>query len=119
MGTSLKRFILWDYARGSWQYDLVVALILVFIFLTPREIFRDQPHAQSVVLLPSDKEGQDEVFYLEPRLLEDAPEAERFAKASQLVKKQDGKRLELYRLTPIFDSEQDIKGYMAYTRPAK
>src|SRR5438309_1891400 len=46
----LKRFILWDFPRASWQYDLIVALILAFIFLTPRDLFRDQPripHASS------------------------------------------------------------------------
>ena len=36
MLTGLKRFILWDYARGSLQYDLMVVLILAFIFVTPR-----------------------------------------------------------------------------------
>ena len=36
----LKRFILWDFKRGSWQYDVIVGLILAFIFLTPREVFR-------------------------------------------------------------------------------
>ena len=38
----LKRFILWDYPRASWQYDVMVGIILAFIFLTPREWFRDQ-----------------------------------------------------------------------------
>jgi hypothetical protein len=40
--TGLKRFILWDYPRAGWQYDLMVGLILAFIFLTPRDWFRDQ-----------------------------------------------------------------------------
>ena len=38
--SGFKRFILWDYPRASWQYDVMVALILAFIFLTPREVFR-------------------------------------------------------------------------------
>ena len=29
----LKRFVLWDYARATWQYDVMVAIILAFIFL--------------------------------------------------------------------------------------
>lgn len=32
----------WDYRRGSWQYDVLCALILAFIFLTPAEVF-DRP----------------------------------------------------------------------------
>ena len=40
----LKRFILWDFPRGGWQYDVVVGIILAFIFLTPIWVnFRDKP----------------------------------------------------------------------------
>ena len=50
----VKRFIFWDYPRAGWQYDIMVGLILAFIFLTPRDWFRDQPKASSVVMLPSE-----------------------------------------------------------------
>src|SRR5437868_14802188 len=56
-----KRLIFWDFARASWQYDVVVALILLFIFATPREWFHDQPRASSVVLL-SPSHGVNRVF---------------------------------------------------------
>ncbi|MDX2153877.1 MAG: hypothetical protein SFV54_24260 [Bryobacteraceae bacterium] len=108
----MKRFILWDYPRAGWQYDLMVGLILAFIFLTPREWFRDQPRAGSIVMLPA--EQQTNVYWLEPDLLLAVPEERRFANAAELLKAQ--KRLELVRLEPIFDSEQEIRGFMAYTR---
>jgi len=114
----LKRVIFWDFPRASWQYDVIVVVILAFIFLTPREIFRDQPKAQSIVLLPNDTAGV-EVFYLEPKLLLETIEAERFQKAARMLERRDGKKLQLYRLTPIFDSEKDIKGFMAYTKLVK
>ena len=60
---SLKRFILWDYPRGSRAYDVMVALILAFIFLTPRDFFRDQPKASNVVMLPG--ENGSSVFWIE------------------------------------------------------
>lgn len=31
----LKNFIFWSYERGSIQYDVMVTLILAFIFVTP------------------------------------------------------------------------------------
>ena len=62
----MKRFILWDYKRASWQYDLMVALILAFTFFTPREWFRDQPRGGSVVMLPA--EHGSSVFWLRCRL---------------------------------------------------
>ena len=115
MTSVLKRVIFWDFPRASWQYDVIVVVILAFIFLTPRELFRDQPKAQSIVLLPYDSPGV-EVCYLGPKLLIEIEEGEWFQKAALMLAKRDGKKLELYRLTPIFDSEKDIKGFMAYTK---
>lgn len=39
----LSSFFWWNYARGTVEYDIMVALILAFIFFTPRTFFRDQP----------------------------------------------------------------------------
>ncbi len=118
MISALKRVIFWDFPRASWQYDLIVVAILAFIFVTPRELFRDQPKAQSIVMLPNDSAGV-EVFYLEPKLLIDTTESERFQQASKMLERRDGKKLSLYRLTPIYDTEKEIKGFMAYTKLVK
>jgi hypothetical protein len=34
-----SRVVFWRYPRGSWQYDILCGLILVFIFLTPKAVF--------------------------------------------------------------------------------
>ena len=39
----MKRFLLWSFERGSNQYDVICALILAFIFLTPASSFNDRP----------------------------------------------------------------------------
>ena len=39
--SSLKRFIWWDYARATWQYDVMVIAILAFVWLTPPEWLKD------------------------------------------------------------------------------
>jgi hypothetical protein len=36
---ALKRITLWDYARGTWQYDVFCLLIIAFIFLSPKAWF--------------------------------------------------------------------------------
>lgn len=43
IGRFLSRSIFWTYERGSWQYDIICALILIFIFLTPATWFHDRP----------------------------------------------------------------------------
>lgn len=113
---ALKRFVLWDYPRGSLPYDIMVVLILAFIFLTPREFFRDQPKPKDVVMIPS--EAGASVFWIDPELLVQYAEQERPARAEALIRHQSrGQRLRLVRLEPIFDAEKEIKGFMAFTEP--
>jgi hypothetical protein len=113
--SGLMRFLLWDYPRASWQYDIMVALILAFIFLTPRDLFRDQPKASNIVQLPV--EHGSTVFWVEPDLLSPIPEAQRGARLEQMLKARYGKRESVVRLEPIFGNEREITGYMAWTRP--
>ncbi|HVG29129.1 MAG TPA: hypothetical protein VM864_05355 [Pyrinomonadaceae bacterium] len=35
----VKKILFWSYGRTSWQYDVLCALILAFIFLTPQGWF--------------------------------------------------------------------------------
>ncbi|HEY1755567.1 MAG TPA: hypothetical protein VGG72_09245 [Bryobacteraceae bacterium] len=112
---NLARFILWDFKRASWQYDVIVALILAFIFLTPNTVFRDQPKAANVVMLPA--EQGTGLFWIAPQLLTGVPAADRLSKAATLVKAQYKRRATVTRVEPLKDSEDDITGYMAYTQP--
>lgn len=60
---TIRSIIFWEYERGSLQYDLMVTLILAFIFLTPRYVnFNDKPvervpHQTVVVVLPDGQGG--------------------------------------------------------------
>src|SRR5579864_2704919 len=113
--SGVKRFLFWDYPRAGWQYDVMVGLILAFIFLTPRDWFRDQPRASSIVMLPSEHGAT--VFWMDSEQFVSVPEADRLAKASALLKARTGKKYNVVRFEPIVDSEQETKGYMAFTTP--
>jgi hypothetical protein len=113
--SGIKRFLFWDYPRAGWQYDVMVGLILAFIFLTPKEWFRDQPRANSIVMLPS--EHGDTVFWMDAEQLSSTPESARADKAGVLLRARTGKKYHVARLEPIVDSEQEIKGFMAFTTP--
>jgi hypothetical protein len=43
IGQMLSRTFFWTYERGTWQYDLAVILILIFVLLTPNKWFHEQP----------------------------------------------------------------------------
>jgi len=55
---TIRDYILWSYERGTIQYDIMVTLILLFVFLSPYWInFRDKPvernpHPSGVVVTP-------------------------------------------------------------------
>lgn len=58
----VKSYIWWSYSRGSVPYDVMVSIILLFIFLTPRWVFRDKPvdrrpHQSEVVVQPDGHAG--------------------------------------------------------------
>jgi len=110
---ALGRFIFWDFARATWQYDVIVAAILVFIFLMPRDVFRDQPRAASIQMLPA-QQG----YLIEPKLLANVAEAEQVSKATALVNQRFKNSTTILRVEPVYDdSEAEITGYMAYTKP--
>jgi hypothetical protein len=114
MGT-LRRFVFWDFARASWQYDVMVGLILAFVFLTPRAWFKDQPKAASVVMLPG--ESGSGPFLIEPKLLEGVPEADRLTKATALVNARYKTNKPVTHVEPVYDDEEQIIGYSAFIRP--
>jgi hypothetical protein len=47
--TTLKKIFFWNYARNTWQWDLLCVVILIFIFLTPKSWFLSGERAQSMV----------------------------------------------------------------------
>ncbi len=57
---TLRNYLFWSYERGSLHYDVMVTLILLFIFVTPRFInYRDRPVYQlpSQIMVENDGTG--------------------------------------------------------------
>ncbi len=60
---TIRSYILWQHERGTLHYDIMVTLILIFIFFSPRVInFNDKPIARNPhpteVVVTSDTEGR-------------------------------------------------------------
>ena len=59
---TIRGYVLWQYERGTLHYDIMVTLILIFIFVSPRLInFNDKPIARkphpTEVVVTADAEG--------------------------------------------------------------
>ena len=106
----MKRFIFWDYPRASFPYDIMVALILAFIFLTPPELFRDRPRASDVAMLPGG------IYMIGPEELAGKPEAERVQRAAELIRRRYHESVTVLKVEPHVGAEQEVKGFMAYTK---
>jgi hypothetical protein len=71
----LVRTFFWSYERGAWQYDVAVILILIFVLLTPRGWFRDQPQvgipaaSEQVQLILFSDHGHRQEYRVDARVL--------------------------------------------------
>jgi len=58
---TLRSYIFWSYERGSIQYDIMVTLVLLFLFITPHLWnYNDRPvfHLPSQVMVDNDGSGE-------------------------------------------------------------
>jgi hypothetical protein len=113
-----KRFILWDFPRGGWQYDVMVGIIVAFIFLTPRDWFRDQPrvpNATGIAMLPSERG----MFIIDKELLPDAEAApeQQIEQATRALRSRLGTRVTVTRVEPIRTAEGELQGYILFSHP--
>ncbi len=72
-GQFLSRVFFWTFERGSWQFDLAVIGILIFVFFMPRRWLRDQPETslppqtQRIELLST--AGSESAYRIDARVL--------------------------------------------------
>ncbi len=71
---TLRSYFWWTYERGSFHYDVMVTLILLFLFLGPRFIdFNDRPvetvalHSSEVLVKEAGTEGDASRFIYQIR----------------------------------------------------
>jgi hypothetical protein len=73
--TILARTFFWSYERGTWQYDLAVIVILIFVLATPPKWFRDEPQvgmpttAGQVALVAGTDRDERQTYRVDARVL--------------------------------------------------
>jgi hypothetical protein len=72
--TTIRDYVLWSYERGTIQYDIMVSLILIFVFVSPYWInYKDKPvehnpHRTGVVVTTDGKGGF--IYQIEARAVD-------------------------------------------------
>ena len=122
--TILRRSIFWSYERGSWQYDLIVVLILAFIFFS-RPLFHDQPalelsnlrHEPGVVEVSQDKLSH--TYQIDARLLESLNASTPEEAAQTILKKTLNRTVAVQSVEKIRDRRDSevVLGYKVVVKP--
>ena len=102
---TLRKIFFWNYARSSWQWDILCVVILIFIFLMPkswfengerRGYFRHQSIPASILLVG-------------PELIENAQDKGQIEQVvREFTGRKDVKVLEVRRVT---GADGRIRGY--------
>jgi hypothetical protein len=118
----LRRYIFWTYERGSFHYDVMVTLILLFLFVSPRFIdFKDRPvalvplHSSEVLIKEqgSNQSGARFVYEIRAEDLHGArTDAEIRAAILNIVEPIAGD-VTLQTYTPVFDAKGKTIAYDA------
>ncbi len=120
LGAKIKlavvRSVFWAYKRGSWQYDVIVILILAFIFLSPRSWFNDRPtlqlsdlrHQQGIIEVSHVNKSFS--FLLDARLVDSLAQKPEDA-IPIILKRRLQKPFTIKSIDAVRDRQQVILGY--------
>ena len=114
---TIRSIIFWEYERGSLQYDLMVTLILAFIFLTPRYVnFNDKPveripHQTGVVVLPDGQGGL--VYQVEATAVSSSSDLA-LEKALLRVIEPIAGEVTIVRREPVYDRDGRLSAYKVW-----
>jgi hypothetical protein len=113
----LRPTVLWSHRRGSWQYDIICALILAFIFLTPRAFFGDQPRppvAQEIPALSPDSSTL--VFAVDAAIIDETPAEELNPRLERMLGKRTGEKLSIVDVQPAPARNDVPRSYLVYAQ---
>lgn len=126
MRNILSNYLWWTYERGSFHYDVMVTLILIFLFVSPHFIeFNDRPvetvalHSSEVLVKEAGQSDGNARFIYQIRA--DMPggpqvsqtENERRAAVLRVVEPISG-AVTIERVEPVLDSHGKVAAYNAW-----
>ena len=113
---TLGGYLWWTYPRGSLHYDVMVTLILAFIFLTPGRLFHDKPvervpHQTGVVVYPDGANGF--VCQVEAAAVSGSSDDEKRESLLRIIEPITGE-ISLTRYEPVADDKGKTIAYRAW-----
>lgn len=126
----LVRTVFWSFERGTWPYDIAVVVIVIFVLLSPRSWFHDQPplgpgpDPAMVELRDADLSGGTRTYRVSAKLLRSStkvPESELEHKLHEAVRQNvetlQKSRFEIVRIEPVRADDGSIAYYDVSVKP--
>ena len=116
---TIRGYILWSYERGTIQYDIMVTVILLFVFLSPYWInFKDKPvernpHPTGVAVVPDAAGGF--VYQIEGSAVTGKEDAIIRAELLRIIEPISGE-VNITRYETIRDRSGRILGYKVWAK---
>jgi hypothetical protein len=111
---TIRGYIWWTHPRGSFHYDVMVTLILLFIFVTPYFVnFKDKPaqrlpRRNSVLVMPDGDSGL--IFRVDARDVKDPDPAQVRSELQRIIEPISG-YVRIKRWEPELDLKGELVGY--------
>lgn len=125
-GELVKSYFFWSYERGSFHYDVMVTLILIFLFVSPRLIdYNDRPvetvalHSSEVLVKEAGSLGGSSRFMFQIRADQQGgpqvqqSEGDRQAAILRVIEPISGE-VTLERYEPVLDARGKVVAYNAW-----
>lgn len=126
----LVRTVFWSFERGTWPYDIAVVVIVIFVLLSPRSWFHDQPplgpgpDQAMVQLRDTNLSGGTRTYRVSAKLLlsstkipESELEHELHEAVRQNVEVLQKSRFEIVRIVPVRADDGSIAYYDVSIKP--
>jgi hypothetical protein len=114
---TIRGYILWSYERGSLHYDIMVTLILLFVFVSPRLInFKDKPvernpHLTGVVIIPGEKGGL--IYQIQASAVNTTPGGDVRRQLEQIIEPISG-AVSITKVDTLKDSSGHVLSYKVW-----
>ncbi|MCU1303905.1 MAG: hypothetical protein JWQ87_4189 [Candidatus Sulfotelmatobacter sp.] len=116
---TIRSYILWQHERGTLHYDIMVTLILIFVFLSPRVInFNDKPRPLNPhptgVLVTSDGAG-GLVYQIDGSAISQGAEATVRAELRRVIEPISGE-VSIVRYEAVGGGKDRVQGYRVWVK---
>jgi len=101
----LRKLFFWNYARNTWQWDILCVVILIFIFLTPKSWFENSERRGYA----AHQNGTASTVLVSPELIENTQD---MGRVQQVVRTFTGRNdVQVVNIRKVVDKDGNTLGY--------